>query len=500
MAISIQRVLAAGAILATSACMAQSLERPPMETRVAWLSECPHDPPAPPKVATEGKSLGLSSLIAVVGPKLIGGVVDAAAEALKAAGKDRDTTTLGRKDEHFYKVTTDGDVVSRFACMVVVRGEFNDKATPLSWARNYDDLRPLVKPMFYMEAKISSISGGKFFQLVPVYLQVDDFEKFSIFDPKDRDYQVAVTMKLPGQESPFGTANFLFRGIERGTTLKPGDPKLLRATSRPVAFPETSADAKQWKAMLEALISPYLTAIDILTEPKPTIEKPPSIYASAEDTTRTAAFCGELKKYNSTLPRAFQANDERCAYVLEEPRERMAREQALAFRSQARRDWANRICGFVPGTDEKSASCTKRSADMNLAELQITVTKKAFTFFTTDLTLTETREGSKLALMLGNAFASSKDELTAILSEKLVPKTQKQQDEESAASAAISAAIRIADLEVTKAEQMYAELLGDPERKESAVTAAQIAVVKAKQAANTAYRNSGLPIPHPGAG
>ena len=77
MAISIQRVLAAGAILATSACMAQSLERPPMETRVAWFSECPHDPPAPPKVATEGKSLGLSSLIAVVGPKLTGGVGDA---------------------------------------------------------------------------------------------------------------------------------------------------------------------------------------------------------------------------------------------------------------------------------------------------------------------------------------------------------------------------------------------------------------------------------------
>lgn len=497
---TVNGLLVAGAILATTVCHAQSVERPPMDTRVTWLTDCPHDPSTKPKTGVDGKALGLGSLIAVVGPKLIGGVIDTAAEALKAAGKDQNSVSTGRKYDSFYKVTADADVVSRFACLVVVRGEFSDKAAPLPWTGNYDDLKPLVKPSFYMEAKISSLSGGKFFQLVPVYLQVDDFEKFSIFDPKDRDYVLAVTMKLPGQASPFGTAEFLFNGIERGTKLMPGDPKLLRATSQPVAFPEASTDANQSKAKLEALIAPYLMAIDILTDPKPSLEKVPTIYRSAADTTKTTAFCEELKKYNTATPKAFQLNDERCAYVLEEPRARMEFEREVAHRNQARRDWASRICGSAPGTDLMTAGCSKRKDDANLNELQLNLAKKKFTFFTTDLTLTETREGSKLALILGNALASSKDDLTEVLSEKLLPKTQKQKDEDNKANADTSAAIRVADLEVIKAEQLYAELLNDPDRKNSDVTAAQIAVVKAKQAANTAYRNAGQTIPHPGAG
>ncbi len=116
---TVNGLLVAGAILATTVCHAQSVERPPMDTRVTWLTDCPHDPSTKPKTGVDGKALGLGSLIAVVGPKLIGGVIDTAAEALKAAGKDQNSVSTGRKYDSFYKVTADADVVSRFACLVV---------------------------------------------------------------------------------------------------------------------------------------------------------------------------------------------------------------------------------------------------------------------------------------------------------------------------------------------------------------------------------------------
>ena len=489
---------------AAFAAVAQPLPpRPPLETRVAWLSECPHDPDTKPGKSAGGKAGLGTALFAAVGPKLISGVIDLAATALKAAGDDRSTVTLARVDADFHKVMPEGDIAARLLCLVVMRGEFDDKVTDaaFAWAGNHDALTPLRRPTFYLEARIVPLRGAKFFQLVPVYLQVDDFEKFSIFDPKDRDFVVAVSLKQPGQASAFGSAEFLFKDVERGTVLKPGDSKLRLATSRPLAFPEPDTAATQAKAKLDGLLAPYLLAVDILT--KPPEHKPlpgaPSLFA-LDGGTRPASwsasqqFCEALREHNRRTPEAFRINDERCAYTLDEPRRLMEEELAKAYRSPLRITWAKGRCGSDVA---EKPSCPGRGLHVPLTTAQAALATKSFTFFTTDLTLTETREGSKLALFLGNALAASKDDVTKVLADEWLPKTQKQLDEADKTARDARAATLLADLEVTKAEQLLAEVLAQKDKSPSDETAARIALLKAKIAANNAHRAEGTPIPWP---
>lgn len=486
-------IAACGAALAHAQ---QAPQRPPLETRVAWISQCPNEPKPPPQ--DDAKSLGVfGALISVVGPKLIGGAVDSAAQALKAAGSDRDTKTTARSGTDFYQVTKDGDVSPAIGCLLVVRGEFTTARSPFTWANNSDDLQGLQKPMFQLEARITPLKGGKFFQLVPKYLKVNDFEEFSFFDPKDRDYLVAIALKLPGAADAFGSAEFMFKGLQRGAELKTGDPRLHLATSRPVAFPAESADATKAKARLEGALAPFLLAVDILTPPQPTLTKVPSLQTGISATATLSTFCKALQAHNEGLPRQFAVNDERCAWVLEQPRESMEQALAAAHRSDARVRWARTLCTYAPARDKKAAACDNMDADPAVKKARDALANATFTYFTTDLTLTETREGSRLALWLGNALAASKDGVTEVLQERLVPKTQKQKDDEAAAERDARAAVLVADLEVTKAEEALSELLGRTDKAASDITAARIAVLKAKIAANKAHRLASLPAPYP---
>lgn len=58
------------------------------QTRVAWLATCPSDPPAD-LYAKGNRSAILGALVTAIGAKVVDGAVDSAAEALKAAGRDK---------------------------------------------------------------------------------------------------------------------------------------------------------------------------------------------------------------------------------------------------------------------------------------------------------------------------------------------------------------------------------------------------------------------------
>lgn len=464
------------------------------QTRVAWLTACPSDPP-PVLEAQNNRSALLGALVAVVGPKVIEGAVDSAAEALKAAGQSKTIATTANSAGNFYLVSQDADLMVAVNCLVVIRGVFDDsKPSPLQWAKNSDEFKNLQRAAFQMEAKLKPLRGLKFFQLIPQYLKVDEFEESSIFDRKDRDYIVATSFTVPGGSLPFGSTEITFKDITRKTELKNGDWRLRSASSLPIAFPGESADTSKAKAKREAEIAPYLLALDILATPeqKP-FNKVPDVYEDAEVQRKTKAVCDSIYVLNKGLSQQFQLNDDRCAYPVVKARNELESDLERANRNVERQAWARTVCkDYVkedPGNNT-AASCNNQPSAQYLVGA-------TFTYFTTQLTLSETREGSKFALFLGNALSSAKSDVSTTLKAKILPKTQEEKDSGDEATRAAHAAVLVADLEVTKAEEDLADVLLQESPKPADITAARIAIVKTKIEANKAHRKAGTPAPYP---
>ena len=454
-----------------------------LQTRVAWLSACPHQ-------ADDKSKFGFLGLIAgAVAPKLIEGAVDSAAAALKAAGQAKTSASTASNLSNFYGVTQEGDLKVLNPCLVVVRGKFSSSgasSTP-AWADN-DQLRGLSSVQFMLEAKVYTLRSNKYFQLVPQYLEVTGFEDRSLTDSKDRDYTVAIAMSVPGGAQPFGSAELTFKDIAVGVIRNPNDWRLRGATSMPITFPPESADVTKAKTKREAQLAPYLIAIDILSpEDAPSPAAAPSLYAPATAASAADALCKAVNDFNHPLPKQFQVSDDRCAYKLDAKKSVLDAELTKANRSPARQDWAANICKTpLKDADGKIVGCKELSDDPKLDTAK-------FTYFTTQLTLSETREGSKFAAFLGTALGAAKDDVTAILKDKLVPKTQAQKDTE----ADDRAAVLLADLQVTKAEEeLAATLLVEP-AKLADITAARITLLKAKIECNKAYRKANLPSKYP---
>lgn len=464
-----------------------------LETRIAWLSQCPSDPA--PTQAQSNRVAFLGALVAAVAPKIIEGAVDSAASALKAAGDSKTVTTTAKSFADFYALSSSADLMVAANCLVVVRGTFDTtNASPMQWAKNSDEFKYLQRAVFQLEAKLKPIRGLKYFQLVPQYLKVEEFEESSIFDRKDRDYVIAATFSVPGGAQPFGSMEMAFKDVTRQSELKDGDWRLRAATSLPIAFPPESLDATKAKAKREAEMAPYLLALDILAMPEPkAVEAAPDVYKDVEVTKKVKAVCDAIRKQNQDAGKQFQLNDERCAYPVAQARTALELELERANRNQERLAWARKVCPrYVKADPAKDvlASCP----DMPTAEY---LSGKTFTYTLAQLTLSETREGSKFAAFLGNALSSAKDDVSSALKEKILPKTKAEKDGDDEAARAARGAVLIADLEVTKAEEALAnELIQDP-LKPADVTAARIALLKSKIEANKAHRNAGTSVPYP---
>ncbi len=464
------------------------------QTRVAWLTTCPSDPPINPQ-ATGNKSAILGALVTAIGAKVIEGAVDSAAEALKAAGQTKTFATTAKSASDFYEVTPSADLKVADTCLVVIRGVFDEKKTSFTqWAENSDELRGLQSTSFHLEAKLNALRGLKYFQLVPQYFKVGEFQESGLFAPNERDYVVAVTLTTPGAAQPFGSAEMSFKDVVRNTEWKSSEWPLRSAASQPIAFPAESADATKAKTKREAELAPLLLAQDILETPPP---KPftiaPDVYDDPGVKTKTKAVCDAIDVENRRLSDDHKFTDDRCAYLVTKAKAALDAELETAHRNRARQVWATGVCD-LDGTRRQSAAiatkCKNEKASPALAN-------QSFTYFTTQLTLSETREGNKFAKFLGNALSAAKPDVSSALQSKLLPKTQAAKDIEEAAARTARTSVLVADLEVTKAEEGLADALAQDPPVPVDITSARIVLLKAKITANDAYRKAALPAPYP---
>ncbi len=437
----------------------------------------------------------LGALFAAVAPKLVDGAIDAASGALKAAGEDKATSSTSRVDGYFYRVGQQADLLlnAPMGCVVAVRGRFGagDSKGDLSWANDAASTRGMQDVIFRLEAQMQPIKGLKHFQLQPVYLEVKKFEEKSWFGKAYRDYSLALTLKSLGAAAPFGSAAFLFKELTEGKVLKADDWRLASSLSEPIPFPAEAADAERARVSRAKVVAPYQLALGILTatSDRPAPRPMPTAFTFSDIEKSAQGYCSELRDHNALVPKQFAINDERCAYKVDQARrsfEYLVEKMPLR---QAVQDWAKEVCGpVVKGTDSKEDVCTNFSNDSKLTTAQ-------YGFFSTFATLVETRPGSKFAALLGTALGAAKADLSNAITTRMVP--DKNEAAEELAARGARRGLALADLGVTQAEESLAEVLMEASPKPSAVTAARLEVVKAKIAANDAYRAAGQAIPYP---
>lgn len=464
------------------------------QTRVAWLATCPSDP-SPDSHATDNRSAIIGALVTAIGAKVIDGAVDSAAEALKAAGQTKTFATTAKSASDFYEITPSADLKVAATCLVVVRGVFDDKKKSfVQWAENSDELRGLQSASFHLEAKLKALRGLKYFQLVPQYLKVGEFQESGLFAPNDRDYVVAVTLIVPGAAQPFGSAEMSFKDVVRNTEWKNNEWPLRSAASLPIAFPTESTDATKARTKREAELAPLLLAQDILEAPPPKLfVNAPDVYDDTGVRSKIKAVCDAIDVENRRLNNDHQLTEDRCAYLVTKAKAALDAELEAAYRNSERRAWATNACRLDASRTQSDRIATKCANE----KASPTLTAQSFTYFTTQLTLSETREGSKFATLLGNALNAAKSDVSSALQSKLLPKTQAAKDSEEAAARTARTSVLVADLEVTKAEEGLADALAQDPLVPVDIMSARITLLKAKITANDAYRKASLPVPYP---
>jgi hypothetical protein len=510
------RSLGVAALLLCSGCA--TADEPPPDTRVAWMKSCPSEPKGTDLQPFSG---ALTAILAAVGPKLIDGAIDAAAGALKAAGETRSESSTAKTFRSFYFVNQMADLERHpdLSCLVLVRGKFASgrSAEQFVWADQAEALKGLQTIDFRFEARIQALRSLKSFQLVPVYAQLNQVQKrtwWPLTGPQKRDLNVSVALQVPGAASPFASASFLVRDLSEGQAVKRDDWRLSQLSSEPMAFPAPPADVEAAKARREAQLAPLLMAVDILKR-KPTqvpdapSPRPPSLYfkdaKKAEPGVQAALddFCGAQAAFNAGLPDASRQLDARCAQrfeldikrgLLERRLDEALRHEKGATSTGASREWALKVC--QPKSESLGKELLDPVADCEKFERDDKLSANEYSRFTTSLTLVESRDGNKFLGFLGTALGASKEALGKTLTERWVPEVKDSAAEEGKARSN-RRALALADLEVERAEQVLAEALSAEKPVPSAQTSARVALLKAKTAANDAYRAAGQPLPYP---
>lgn len=451
-------------------------------TQVSWRDACPNGPKA---AETLGAKSLLGAVFAAVAPKLVSGAVDAAAAALSEAGKSKDFSSSARTEAKFYTVTPTAEqqISGNIRCVVIERGRFLTAGST-----------DAAEPWFRFEAHVKMVAGLKFFQLEPVYLKASRFEEKRWFDPGKRSYSVSVTLATPGAASPFASTALSFTDLTEGEELKFGDWRLAQARSQPLPLPADMADVQRTVEAREKAMAPYLLAVDILSPAKPESPRPPTLLNQAPADDALDKLCTAIGRHNAKVPRAFALNDDRCAFEVEAARRRLDLASALVYRNSKAQVWARNLCPNHPGTVEVDVAAACPNA------VSPTYTAQSLGFFTTVTTLVETRAGSRFAAFLGTALSAAKDDVSKSIVTRVVrDSTPVDPMAEEATARNDRRAIALAELLVAKAEDALAEAQAAEPRVQSKITQAQIDLLKARIAANDAYRSVSLPVPYPSA-
>lgn len=475
-----------GALVALMFAVSVPASAAVLETRVAWAPQCPSQQAGPPGA----RAAVLAAVAAIIAPKLVEGLVDYASLALTQAAADKADTSTAFVDSSFYTVSMFGDLERNgvVQCLIVVKGEFDSRASgPSPLPDHFPDLRALY---FRAEMDIVPLPGLRFFQLRPVYLKSLKPETSSIFSGAERDYVVSVTMKAPGATDSFASAAISIPRVLPGTQGERLKPALIAFTSEPMPFPAALADANAAKTKQEQAAARYVSAMAVLESQKAGLSASdrPDDYVNAAVLTALNAVCDDVISRNRTLPKEHQQFDDRCLGPLQAKGKELDRKLAEAFTDKPSVDWARNVCpGYVAGAD---GSLCGAAGFKHLSN-------KAYGFFRTSVTLTETRKGSQWAKLFAQAVAASKDDLKTYAKSKLPAEQSRLAALQDETERQTLRGMLHADLGVEKAEAALAEALSIPGAKQSEIIAARIAVLNAKIASNDAYRKAGLTLPYP---
>lgn len=260
------------------------------------------------------------------------------------------------------------------------------------------------------------------------------------------------------------------------------------------------ADVKRTVEAREKAIAPYLLAMDILGPPTPSSPRPEPELGQEPALGARKKLCDTIREHNAKVARPFALNDDRCAFEVEAARRELDRATAVVYRNAAAQKWARERCtGFDASKPQQGVldACpdARPKTDEEKANAAVSLG-----FFTTAATLVETRPGSRFAAFLGTALSAAKDDVSKAIVNRVVPDSKPADPAaEEAAARDSRRAVTLAELAVTKAEDALAEAQAAVPRLQSKVTQAQIDLLKARIAANDAYRVLGLPVPYPSA-
>jgi len=480
------------------AAAAESLQ----QTRVVWNGSCSvSTPDKHTEEIDKARSGILGAALFAVGPKLIDGAVDAAANALKAAGDSKSITSTARSGADFYEINPKGDLLVRHGCVRVVRGDYTAAAdAPRDGLAAIDGLQGLksASVSFLFEARVELLRGLKLFRLVPVLLRVQKFSESTIFSNSERDYTIALSLAVPGATGPFGSASFTFPSVKEGDSIQEGDWRFANAVSEPIAFAPESPDAATARAKRQGAMAPYLLAMDIIKsrhrhddasagKGEPVADPIPSVYRNINVMAAAADYCKGVHQYNEALDKSARSYDERCKYVVEPATATLEAALKMAHHDSARFAWAQKICGESKSAKGEEDVCS--NFDGNTPAVRAT-------YFSSTATLVETRAGSKFAKFLGAALGAGKADVSAAIAEKFLPESSEQKSAATQGERDARRALILAEMQVTQAEEALAAAV--LAAKPAEITSARIVHVKAKIAVNDAYRKAGSThIPYP---
>jgi hypothetical protein len=455
--------------------------------RIKVADKCPSEESGEVKPSDFG--LG-TALIAAVLPSLIDASLDLLSGALNEVAKDRSKAVTAVTAAHLHKIAPQKDgnppteptivMGQNFGCLILVKGEFSD----IRPAPN----KPEVKDDVYIEAKIDFSSDGAAFRLVPILVQINNFEATGVFGG---DPEIAVSVALHSARSskesaPIALTLFALPKVKAGTNLKGAE--LQAAASYWTALPspdnaaklqldrmkaaynlideaasaETAADCKmELDDLWAAILKPDSWPISKLeTSPLSKLEKCPDI----QEAILRAVLETQAKKDSATETSAKLAA---AATIVD------FRKRALA-------------------TKEIAGKLSRRQTKFyELLEKEVLLTPVSI-----EVQLIESRKGSPFLQAVANALDKSKKDISTALVQELSPvERAKRRAEEEQQTRTNRAAVATAEDNVRLKQAELDDLPATATRAER--VRAENALRQAKIAANNAYLADGRGVPYP---
>lgn len=486
------------------------------ETRVFFEKQCLAEK------AGEAQSGILGALLVAGASAVIDVGIDAIGAALKEAAEPKTETKIARQTGHFHALSRDGLFKSNndLKCLIVVHGQFHltkpteAKKDGYGFEVNTAALGMAASPAFYMEAEAEYGIGGRIFRYRPVYLAYNK-HLGSGMGRENRDILITVAFGPPaadGNSKAVAMAKFEIKDIEppyvrtKSQLAEIGQHRAMDFGWMPVIAPDSSSEAlasamTRGDTDIQATLAKYAGLADakqeiydrISTEVFNQVLVP---FATARATAqREAALQQQKDEYNADSMKlvaelAKLQDTQNTAKQIEAKQAQLAQLKKIEALQKQNAAAAPSMAPILGETLERM------KADQ-VAILELGKPKQAgqdFAIAATPLniavTLTETRNASKLLTFLNSVFEKAKPELKTA-AKGLLPESDAAQETKlgQQETAAISAIRSTQAYEVAVAE--LAAL--NPAASATERLKAEHKVSMTRVEANVARRKAGLP-------